>query len=158
MNKIYLSLGTNLGDKKDNLEQALKLLSHKVKILKISSYYETEPVGFKDQPWFLNIVVEGETNLLPSELLIFTQSIEHEMKRVKTIVNGPRIIDVDILLYEDEKVETEDLVIPHPRMKERAFVMVPLAEISPDIIIQGEKISHILKNLKGEKIHKVIIW
>lgn len=157
MNKIYLSLGTNLGDKKDNLEQALKLLSHKVKILKISSYYETEPVGFKDQPWFLNIVVEGETNLLPSELLIFTQSIEHEMKRVKTIVNGPRIIDVDILLYEDEKVETEDLVIPHPRMKERAFVMVPLAEISPDIIIQGEKISHILKNLKGEKIHKVII-
>ena len=155
MNKIYLSLGTNLGDKKDNIEHALQLLTAKVKILKISSYYETEPVGFKDQPWFLNIVIEGETNLLPSELLIFTQSIEHEMKRIKTIINGPRIIDVDILLYEDEKIETENLVIPHPRMKERAFVMVPLSEISPEHTIQGEKISDILKNLMGEKIKKV---
>ncbi|MGD9569331.1 MAG: 2-amino-4-hydroxy-6-hydroxymethyldihydropteridine diphosphokinase [Sedimentibacter sp.] len=155
MSIIYLSLGTNLGNKKSNIEHATQLLSAKVKILKISSYYETEPVGFKDQPWFLNIVIEGETNLPPSELLVFTQSIEHEMKRVKTIVNGPRIIDVDILLYENENVETENLIIPHPRMKERAFVMVPLSEISPKLTIQGEKISDILNNLKGEKIYKV---
>lgn len=155
MSKIYLSLGTNLGEKKSNIEHALKLLSDKIKILKISSYYETEPVGYRDQPWFLNIVIEGETNLPPAELIVFTQSIEHEMKRVKTIVNGPRIIDVDILLYENDKINTENLIIPHPRMKERAFVMIPLSEISPNLVIQGEKIRDILNNLEGEKIYKV---
>lgn len=155
MSKIYLSLGTNLGDKKGNLEHAVNLLSKHVNILKISSYYETEPVGFKDQPWFLNIVVEGETNLQPLELLKFTQSIEQEMKRVKTIINGPRIIDVDILLYDNEKVQSDNLIIPHPRMKERAFVMIPLNEISPALIIEGENIGDIINNLKAEKIHRV---
>lgn len=156
MSKIYLSLGTNLGDKESNLEQALRLLAQEVKILKTSSLYETEPVGFKDQPWFLNMVLEGKTDLSASDLLSFTKSIESEMKRIKTIVNGPRIIDVDILLYDDEKIETEDLIIPHPRMQERAFVMVPLYEISSDLIILGKSIKDIIENFSGEKINKRI--
>jgi 2-amino-4-hydroxy-6-hydroxymethyldihydropteridine diphosphokinase len=152
MSKIYLSLGTNLGDKESNLESALRLLSEKVKILKTSSLYDTEPVGFKEQPWFLNMVVKGDTELSPRELLCFTQSIESELKRTKTIINGPRIIDVDILLYDDEKIETENLTIPHPRMLQRAFVMVPLYEISPDLMIFGKSINDIMENFIGEKI------
>lgn len=154
MSKVYLSLGTNLGDKESNLKHALLLLSEEVKILKTSSLYETEPVGFKDQPWFLNMVFEGDTDLSPSDLLCFTKSIESEMKRIKTIVNGPRIIDIDILLYDDEKIETENLIIPHPRMLERAFAMVPLYEISSDLIIFGKSINDIMKNFNGEKISK----
>ncbi|HZK38412.1 MAG TPA: 2-amino-4-hydroxy-6-hydroxymethyldihydropteridine diphosphokinase, partial [Clostridia bacterium] len=100
MNKIYLSLGSNIGDTKSNLDRAVELLKEKVNILNISSYYETEPVGYKDQDWFLNIALEGETDLNPEALLKFTQSIENKMKRKKTIRFGPRIIDIDILLYE----------------------------------------------------------
>lgn len=154
MSKIFLSLGTNLGNKEDNLKRAISLLSEKVKILKSSSYYETEPVGYKDQPWFLNMVIEGETDLSPKELIRFTQSIECEMKRIKTIINGPRIIDVDILLYDDEKIEIENLIIPHPRMLQRAFVMFPLYEIAPELVIFGESIKDIMENFKAEKIYK----
>jgi 2-amino-4-hydroxy-6-hydroxymethyldihydropteridine diphosphokinase len=154
MSKVYLSLGANLGDKESNLEHALRLLSGEVAILKKSSLYETEPVGFKDQPWFLNMVVEGDTDLSPEDLLSLTQSIEHEMKRVKTIVNGPRIIDIDILLYEDVAIETELLTIPHPRMLKRAFVMVPLYEISPELMLPGKSIKDIMEHFSGEKINK----
>ena len=154
MNSVYLGLGSNIGDTKNNIDMALKYLEEKLNILKKSSYYETEPVGFKEQEWFLNMVIKVETYLSPSELLDFTQSIESRMKRVKTIINGPRIIDLDILLYNDEDIETERLVIPHPRMFERAFVMVPLFEISPDLIIKGRKIGDILDELDGEEIHK----
>lgn len=155
MSKIYLSLGTNLGNKKENLTHAVQLLSEKINILKTSSFYETEPVGYKDQPWFMNIVVEGITHLSPEDLLVFTQSIEQAMKRVKTIVNGPRIIDVDILLYEDVKINTETLIIPHPRMTERAFVMYPLFEISPELLIEGKSLKNIMENFKGEEIKRL---
>ncbi|WP_019230021.1 2-amino-4-hydroxy-6-hydroxymethyldihydropteridine diphosphokinase [Sedimentibacter sp. B4] len=155
MSKIYLSLGTNLGNTKENLTHAVQLLSEKINILKTSSFYETEPVGYKDQPWFMNIVVEGTTHLSPEDLLVFTQSIEQAMKRVKTIVNGPRIIDVDILLYEDVKLNTETLIIPHPRMTERAFVMYPLFEISPDLLIEGKSLKNIMENFKGEEIKRL---
>lgn len=154
MSKIYLSLGTNLGDKESNLNHALCLLSQEVKILKTSSLYETEPVGFKDQPWFLNMVLEGDTNLSAKDLLRFLKSIEDEMKRIKTIKNGPRIIDVDILLYDDEKIETEKLTVPHPRMLQRAFVMVPLYEIASDLVISGESLKDIMNDFSGEKIFK----
>lgn len=156
MNKVYLGLGSNIGDSKRNIESALLLLSKKVNILNKSSYYETEPVGFKDQPWFLNMVIEGETDLNPRELLDFTQSIERDMKRVKTIVNGPRIIDVDILIYGDIKMESENLTIPHPRMHERAFVMVPMFELAPKLVINNIPIEDIMKNFKGEEIRKVV--
>ncbi len=155
MSKIYLSLGTNLGNKKENLTYAVQLLSEKINILKTSSFYETEPVGYKDQPWFMNIVVEGTTHLSPEDLLVFTQSIEQAMKRVKTIVNGPRIIDVDILLYESVNINTETLIIPHPRMTERAFVMYPLFEISPDLIIDGKSLKNMMESFKGEEIKRL---
>ena len=156
MNKVYLGLGSNIGDSKKNIESALLLLGEKVNIVNKSSYYETEPVGFKDQPWFLNIVVEGRTDLNPRELLDFTQSVERDMKRVKTIVNGPRIIDVDILIYDDVKMESENLTIPHPRMDERAFVMVPIFEIAPNLVINNIPIEDIMENLKGEEIRKLV--
>ncbi len=154
MNRIYLGLGSNIGDTRENLDKAVELIKDKVKVLSQSSYYETEPVGYKDQDWFLNVVIEGETNLSPEELLKFTQSIESELKRVKTIRFGPRVIDVDILLYEQLKLDTKDLIIPHPRMSERAFVMVPLYEIAPNIVIDGRKIKDIVEGLEGEEIHK----
>jgi 2-amino-4-hydroxy-6-hydroxymethyldihydropteridine diphosphokinase len=152
MSRIYLSLGTNLGEKEKNIEHALRLLLKEVKVRKTSSLYETEPVGFKDQPWFLNMVLEGDTGLSAEELLRFVKGIESEMKRVKTMRNGPRIIDIDILLYEDERIETEELTVPHPRMLQRAFVMVPLNEISPDLVISGQSIKDIMKNFKGEAV------
>jgi 2-amino-4-hydroxy-6-hydroxymethyldihydropteridine diphosphokinase len=154
MSKIYLGLGTNLGDTEKNLKQALRRLSVNITILKISSVYDTEPVGFKDQPWFLNMVIEAETDMPPNELILFTQGIERGMKRVKTIVNGPRIIDIDILLYGDECIDAAGLTIPHPRMRERAFVMVPLFEISPELVIFGESIKDIMADFSGEKIRK----
>ncbi|WP_443660529.1 2-amino-4-hydroxy-6-hydroxymethyldihydropteridine diphosphokinase [Clostridium algidicarnis] len=154
MNKIYLGLGSNIGDTKKNIETAISMLSKKVNIKDKSSYYETEPVGFKDQPWFLNIVIEGETNLRVEELLNFTQSVESDMKRVKTFLNGPRIIDVDILLYNDVNIASERLTVPHPRMYERAFVMVPLFELSKDLIINDISIEDIIKKLKGKETIK----
>jgi 2-amino-4-hydroxy-6-hydroxymethyldihydropteridine diphosphokinase len=154
MNRGDLGLGPYLGDTASNLDRALRHLSENITILKKSSLYETEPVGFKDQPWFLNMVVEAETDLSPSELLGVTQGIEKDMKRVKTIVNGPRIIDIDILLYNDERVDAEGLTIPHPRMRERAFVMVPLLEISPELVISGKSIKDIMADFSGEKIRK----
>lgn len=154
MNKIYLSLGSNIGDTKANLDTAMGLLGEKINILNCSSYYETEPVGYKDQDWFLNIVLEGETSLGPEELLRFTQGIESKMKRKKTIRFGPRIIDIDILLYGQLRLQTQDLIIPHPRMCERAFVMVPLYEIAPNLMIEGKKIREITDELEGEQVYK----
>ena len=155
MNKVYLGLGSNIGESKKNIERALSLLSKKTNIINQSSYYKTEPVGFKDQAWFLNMVIEVETELNPMELLDFTQGIEKEMKRVKTRINGPRIIDVDILLYNQEEINSERLTIPHPRMRERAFVMIPMHEIAPEIIIEGTTIEGIIDKLEGEEIEKL---
>lgn len=155
MNKVYLGLGSNIGESKKNIERALSLLSKKTNIISQSSYYKTEPVGFKDQAWFLNMVIEVETDLSPMELLDFTQGIEKEMKRVKTRINGPRIIDVDILLYNQEEINSERLTIPHPRMRERAFVMIPMHEIAPEIIIEGTTIEEIIDKLEGEEIEKL---
>jgi 2-amino-4-hydroxy-6-hydroxymethyldihydropteridine diphosphokinase len=154
MKKVYISMGSNIGNKKENLDRAVEILKEKLKITRISSYYETEPVGYKEQDWFINIVLEALTDISPHELLEFCQGIEKEMKRVKTIRFGPRIIDVDILLYEGFESDEEELTIPHPRMKERAFVMHPLHEIAPELIIGGESIGEIIKNLKGEQIRK----
>lgn len=154
MPRIFLGIGSNLGDREASLQEAVEMISGKVRILKVSSLYETEPVGYLDQPWFLNLVLEGETDLLPRELLSFTQSVEQAMKRVKTIRWGPRTIDVDILLYEGVTMDSPELTIPHPRMKERNFVMVPLLEIAPEILIDGEPAAGILSRLNGEEIRK----
>lgn len=155
-NRAYLGIGGNIGDRKENIKKALKYLekSENIKLIKASSLYETEPWGYEDQEWFLNIVVEIETDLKPFELLDFCQYIENKLKRVRKVRWGPRTIDVDILLYNDIKSEDEKLIIPHPRMMERAFVMVPLFELNENLIINGIEIKDIMKEFKGEKIVK----
>ncbi len=134
MKEIILALGTNLGDRLQNLQEALAHLAPEVLVTRVSSVYETEPWGYADQPRFLNQVVLAQTELKPLALLRYVKQIEDALKRVKTIRNGPRTIDLDILFYDDIILESETLTIPHPRLAERAFVMVPLAEIAPDFI------------------------
>ncbi|PAB58048.1 2-amino-4-hydroxy-6-hydroxymethyldihydropteridine diphosphokinase [Anaeromicrobium sediminis] len=157
MSKAYLGIGTNMGDKFKNIKDTLELLNKnsKINVTKISSYYETEPVGYADQDWFLNIVCEVETDLLPYELLDYCAFIEHELKRERIIRWGPRSIDVDILIYEGFTSTDEKLTVPHPRMTERNFVMIPLHEINDNLVINGEPIKSIIDRLNGEEIRKV---
>jgi 2-amino-4-hydroxy-6-hydroxymethyldihydropteridine diphosphokinase len=129
---IYLGLGTNLGDRAVNLEQSLTALTAAgIEILKQSSLYVTEPLGFGPQNWFLNCVVEAATQFMPRQLLRATQQVERAMGRRKLVRNGPRIVDIDILIYGASVVSMTDLEIPHPRIAERRFVLVPLREIAP---------------------------
>jgi 2-amino-4-hydroxy-6-hydroxymethyldihydropteridine diphosphokinase len=133
--RYFLSLGSNLGNRSRNLAQARNLLEKAgVQIVRQSSIYETEPVDFLEQPWFFNQVLEVETTLNPISLLYLIKEIEKQMKRRPSIDKGPRIIDIDILLAERTVVQTSKLIIPHPRMSFRNFVMIPLAEIAPDFI------------------------
>ncbi|WP_350343066.1 2-amino-4-hydroxy-6-hydroxymethyldihydropteridine diphosphokinase [Proteinivorax tanatarense] len=157
MAKVYLGLGSNIGDKKAYLLEAIKKLeSHKdIFSLSSSSFYETDPVGYKEQDSFLNLVVVIETGLLPYELLSYINEIETQLHRKRTIRWGPRTIDIDILLYENFASDDEKLTIPHPRMKERAFVMIPLWEINNDILIDGSHIQDIVKKLDSEGIRRV---
>jgi 2-amino-4-hydroxy-6-hydroxymethyldihydropteridine diphosphokinase len=130
---VYLGIGSNLGDRGANLDQALEMLSQRMKVNRISSVYDTEPLGNPHQPRFLNIVCEVTTRLSPEGLLTLAKGIESKMGR--TGKSGqPRPIDIDILLYGDLVRDTPELVIPHPRMTQRAFVLVPLAEIAPDLV------------------------
>lgn len=134
MAEVFIGIGSNLGDKEQNVRKAISFINEKCKILKMSSLYETEPVGYKEQEWFLNCAIKAETKLEPDELLDFLQSIEKRLGRAKTIKNGPRTIDLDILFYADKKINKPELVIPHPRLHERLFVLAPLKEICPDFI------------------------
>ncbi|HSP47060.1 MAG TPA: 2-amino-4-hydroxy-6-hydroxymethyldihydropteridine diphosphokinase [Clostridiaceae bacterium] len=155
MERVYLSLGSNMGDREANLEEAVRLLKEKVRVRKVSALYETEPWGFKDQDRFLNIALEGETDLMPLDLLDFTQGIEMAMKRVKTRVYGPRIIDVDILLYGDVEMHEDRLTIPHPKMKERAFVLIPLQEIAEDLKIGNEALSELVSKVDEKEVTRL---
>ena len=139
--RIYLSLGTNLGNREMNLETARQELSLQVNILDCSSIYQTEPWGYLDQPEFLNQVLAVETSLSPRELLEYVKEIEQNIGRKPSVRYGPRIVDIDILFYGNRIIQEEDLVIPHPRLKDRAFVLVPLAEINPDLIYPGIDLS-----------------
>jgi 2-amino-4-hydroxy-6-hydroxymethyldihydropteridine diphosphokinase len=131
---VFLSLGTNLGDREANLRAGIAALAGAgVRVTRVSSIYETEPVDYLEQGWFLNCVVEGETELGAVELLRVLREIEARMGSKKLIAKGPRILDMDILLYGDETIETEELQVPHPRMLERRFVLAPLAEIAPGL-------------------------
>lgn len=136
---VYLGIGTNLGDRLSNIKQALRLLANieGVKVVRHSSIYETEPVGYLEQPFFLNMVCQLQTWLTPRQLLLQTQKIEQILKRVRTVRWGPRTMDLDILLFGNRIIQQPDLVIPHPRMLERSFVMVPLAELASDLIVPG---------------------
>jgi 2-amino-4-hydroxy-6-hydroxymethyldihydropteridine diphosphokinase len=151
---VYLALGANIGDRQSNIATALQRLGAAVKLDTVSSLYETEPVGYLDQPRFLNMVCRGTTTLLPGELLAFVKQIESDLGREPSIRNGPRPIDIDILLYDDLRVAYEDLIIPHPRMTERAFVLVPLAEIAPDMLepVSGKPIHDLAQAISQQDI------
>ncbi len=129
---VYLGLGSNMGNRQDNLGEALGFLSQRLRVEKVSSVYDTEPVGNTNQPRFLNLVCQVYTRLAPTELLTLAKGIESKLGRALSQSNVPRPIDIDILFYGDQVIETPELVIPHPRLAERAFVLVPLAEIAPD--------------------------
>ena len=140
--RCYMSLGSNMGDKEDNLRRAVNLLidSGRIRDLRASSIYVTEPVGYADQDDYYNICICFDTDLEPMELLDLSQSIESELHRVRTIKNGPRTIDLDILLYGDEKIKNKRLIVPHERMFERAFVLIPLSELKQiDVPIPTDK-------------------
>jgi 2-amino-4-hydroxy-6-hydroxymethyldihydropteridine diphosphokinase len=131
---VYLSLGSNVGARDQNLNAAIAAFpSASVEVRRVSSFYETEPVDYLDQAWFLNCVVEAQTELPPLDLLRGLRSIEARMGSQKVIAKGPRLIDIDILLYGQRTIETPELQVPHPRMTQRRFVLVPLAEIAPQL-------------------------
>jgi 2-amino-4-hydroxy-6-hydroxymethyldihydropteridine diphosphokinase len=135
---VYFGLGSNLGNREEMLRSAVeKLQAPDLRLLRLSSVYETEPVGlpvgWKEQPWFLNMVAEFESKLTPRELLARAQRVERELGRVRTVRNGPRTIDVDLLLCGDSIVNEDDLVVPHPRYLERRFVLEPLLELHPEM-------------------------
>jgi len=136
---IFLGFGSNLGNREENIRTALRLLTieNKVQIQKVSSLYETEPVGFADQNPFLNAVAIITTDLTPEELIKYCLAVERQMGRVREMRWGPRNIDIDLLCYDNLFIQTELLTLPHPRMKERKFVLVPLLEIAGDIALPG---------------------
>lgn len=131
---VYLGLGTNLKDRLKNLKTALKEIKKIANITKKSSIYETDPIGYKDQGKFLNMAIEIQTLFSPIDLIVSLQEIEHKMGRIRTIKGGPRIIDLDILLYGNEIIDEKNLKIPHIRMHERKFILEPLNEIAPKVI------------------------
>mgnify|MGYP001272079215 CR=1 FL=1 len=132
-NNVFLSLGSNIGDRKLNIERALIELRSVSDILATSSIYKTEPMGFTNQEEFYNCILEVKTKLSPKKLLYEIKKIERRMGRKKNFRNGPRLIDIDIIFYKDSTINEEELIIPHPRWQERLFVITPMFEISPDL-------------------------
>lgn len=157
MHKAYLSLGSNIGDRQLNLNKAVEILgqSSGVDVVSVSSFYETDPWGYEDQDAFLNIAVGIETSLSPEELLKCCQFVESELKRVRLIHWGPRTIDVDILTYGDYTSQSAELTVPHPRMTERGFVLVPLAELAPELIVDNRTVSDWLSEVDQTGIRKI---
>ncbi|MDQ0340668.1 2-amino-4-hydroxy-6-hydroxymethyldihydropteridine diphosphokinase [Caldalkalibacillus uzonensis] len=155
---FYLALGSNLGQRESYLQQALNHIADHpdMRLNQLSSIYETAPVGYVEQPAFLNMVVKGETSLPAQELLHFIQSIEKKLGRTRDVRWGPRTIDIDMLLYDHISLKTEHLELPHPRMTERAFVLVPLAEIAPNMVIPGtyQPVRHLLEQVNREGVEK----
>ena len=154
----YLGLGANLGDRSANIHNALSTLHScpEIEVMQMSSLYETTPVGVTDQPDFLNGVAALRTTLPPRGLLDILLHIENQMGRTRNLRWGPRVIDMDLLLYGDQQIHLPGLTVPHPRLRQRAFVLVPLAEIAPDLLLPGDEkngtdaVENVLRNLSGE--------
>ncbi len=154
---IYVALGSNLGDRRGNLTTALQHLREIMEISDVSSVYETDPVGYLDQPRFLNIVCKGQTALTAEGFLKQAKAIEAGMGRQPTFRNGPRPIDIDVLFYDDQQIDQEHITVPHPRMTERAFVLAPLAEIAPTVVdpVSGRTAKELLDAVSQEGVKKV---
>ncbi|MCM3639480.1 2-amino-4-hydroxy-6-hydroxymethyldihydropteridine diphosphokinase [Sporosarcina luteola] len=157
MNIAYLSIGSNIGDRLHHLKEAVRALhSHEgIDVTKVSSIYETAPVGYTEQADFLNLAVSIATSLDPFELLAACQQVENGLGRVREIRWGPRTVDLDILLYNNDNIEAENLIVPHPRMGERAFVLVPLLEIAPAI---GHPVTGIPFTVEVPDEEGVLLW
>lgn len=155
---IYLGLGSNMGNRQDNLERALDLLSQRLRIGNVSSIYDTEPIGNVNQPCFLNLVCQAYIRLAPRELLTLAKGIELKLGRAVGKSNSPRPIDIDILFYGDLVIEMPELVIPHPRLTERAFVLVPLDEIAPDLVhpVSGKTVKELTKAMT--EVQGILKW
>jgi 2-amino-4-hydroxy-6-hydroxymethyldihydropteridine diphosphokinase len=154
---VYLGLGSNVGDSEALLQSALDQLNARdLKLLRVSSLYETEPIGLREQRWFLNLVAEFQTELFPKQLLHRIEKVEKELGRKRTVRNGPRTIDIDILLYGNAVVKTEALEIPHPRYRERRFTLAPLAELNPELRdpVTRRSMAAMLAALKDQTIRK----
>lgn len=161
MNKVYIALGSNIEPREDYLNEAMRMLSEEnVTIVAASSIYETEPVGYADQGNFLNMVIEVDVSHAKLELLDLCQEIEGQLGRKRTIKNGPRTVDLDILFFNDEIVQLDRLILPHPRLHERAFVLVPLNEIASDIKMPGTNISikELVGGLSEADLKEVVKW
>lgn len=158
MKTVYLSLGSNIGDREAYLRAAIKKLNERdVRVLRVSPAYETEPMDVADQRWFVNLVVEAQTELFPMQLLARTAKIERTLGRVRSKLKGPRTIDIDILLYGASRVKTASLEIPHPRMAERRFVLAPLADLAPELRhpVLGKTVREMLEALVGQVVRRV---
>lgn len=153
---MYLALGSNQGDRLEYLNQALKSCPPAVEVIEPSPVYETEPWGYEDQPDFLNQVVKAKTSLSPRELLDYLQGIEQDLGRKRTFRNAPRVIDLDILYYGDQVIDLEGLQIPHPGIPERDFVLVPLADIAPDLRSprSGRMVREMLEDIDAADIRR----
>ncbi len=162
MNKAYIALGSNINPRNEFLEQAINEIEQikTTSIVKLSSIYETDPVGFEDQERFLNQVIEIETNCSAIELLEECQMIERKLGRKRELRWGPRTIDLDILLYNQENIMMDQLVIPHPRMHVRAFVLVPLVEVNPNLVIPtiNKTVTEQLSLITNEEKRGVVKW
>jgi 2-amino-4-hydroxy-6-hydroxymethyldihydropteridine diphosphokinase len=151
---VYLGLGSNVGNRERNLLQALdQLQARDLRLRRASSIYETEPMGLREQPWFLNQVAEFETELHPLQLLQRIRRVEKSLGRRRVVINGPRTIDIDILLHGDTVLKTPDLEIPHPRYRERRFVLEPLAELNPALADPrtGQTVAALLNAVEGQQ-------
>jgi 2-amino-4-hydroxy-6-hydroxymethyldihydropteridine diphosphokinase len=158
MKTVYLGLGSNVGDRERNLAAAIEQLAGPgFRVTRVSSTFETEPIDFTAQRWFLNLVVEAETDLFPMQLLSRTLKIERSLGRVRTVKNGPRTIDIDILLYGKTVIHSASLEVPHPRIAERRFVLAPLAELAPDLRhpLTHRSIREMLEAAPAQKVRRI---